>query len=118
MTKKTKFHFSRAFAIKIIKTYSLADFQSQDDVDQVVSELRAAGPVPRSFWAEGALKVASGSVKYVWDAFVWDETPQGHVYWQQLADGKRELSRKDRAILLYWLALDAGEKVDHEEPAS
>lgn len=113
-----KFHFSRTFAFNVIKSYKLADLRSPDDVNDVVKVLREAGPVPAKFSREDALRAAAGYTVYLLAAFGFVDTPQGYTYWRELYDKKRELSRKDKAILLYWAALDAGDEVDRDEPAS
>jgi hypothetical protein len=117
----SKFHFSRSFAFGVIKAYKLADLRSPDDVNDVVKVLREAGPVPPKFSREDALKASAGYVVYLLAAFGFVDTPQGFVYWRELYDKKRELSRKDKAILLYWAALDArdkGECESRDEPVS
>lgn len=117
----SKFHFSRTFAFGVIKAYKLADLRSPDDVNDVVKVLREAGPVPKSFVREDALKASAGYTVYLSAAFTWSDTPQGDTYWRELADKKRILSRKDKAILIYWAALDArnnGECESRDEPVS
>lgn len=113
-----KFHFSRTFAFNIIKSYKLADLRSPYDVNDVIRCLREAGPVPPKFSREDAIKAAAGHVVYLHAAFFYGATPQGFEYWSSLYQKERELSRKDKAILLYWAALDAGDKVDRDEPVS
>ena len=113
-----KFHFSRTFAFNVIKSYKLADLRSPDDVNDVVRCLREAGPVPLKFSRKDALAAANGHVVYLHAAFFYGDTPQGFDYWRELYDKKRSLTRKDKAILLYWAALDAGDEVDCDEPAS
>lgn len=117
----SKFHFSRSFAFQVIKAHKLADLRSTEDVNDVISVLREAGPVPVCFSREDALKAAAGSVVYLHSAFVYAVTPQGVDYWAPLYRKERELSRKDKAILIYWAALDArnnGECESRDEPVS
>lgn len=113
-----KFHFSRTFAFNVIKSYKLADLRSAEDVNDVVKCMRDAGDVPPTFVREDALKASAGYTTYLNAAFTWSDTPQGDNYWRELADKKRMLSRKDKAVLLYWAALDAGDRVDRDEPVS
>ena len=37
------------------------------------------------------------------NAFIWEHTPEGHVYWKERANGHVPLSRRDREQLLIWL---------------
>lgn len=117
----SKFHFSRSFAFEVIKAHKLADLRSPDDVNDVVKVLREAGPVPPKFSREDALKAAAGYVVYLHAAFYYGATPQGFDYWSSLYKKEREVSRKDKAILIYWAALDArntGECESRDEPVS
>jgi len=116
----SKFHFSRTFAFGVIKAYKLADLRSAEDVNDVVRCMREAGDVPPSFVREDALKASAGYTVYLSAAFTWSDTPQGDTYWRELADKKRILSRKDKAILLYWAALEADrrDEEDFDEPVS
>ena len=117
----SKFHFSRTFAFGVIKAYKLADLRSAEDVNDVIKCLREAGPVPPKFSREDTLKASAGYVVYLLAAFGFVDTPQGYHYWRELYDKTRQLSRKDKAILLYWAALDArnnGEDESLDEPIS
>lgn len=45
------------------------------------------------------VRVLSGDVSYLWPAFAWEDTPQGHEYWHARAEKEVPLSDGDRVSL-------------------
>ena len=105
--KVNKFKFDRDFAFRVIKRNKLADLDRAEEVNELIKSLDKAGPVPKKFLVEDALRAITAKPVCVKGAFVFAYTPHGHDYWMAQSNAK-VLSADAKAILVYWASLEAG----------
>lgn len=87
----------RALCAALALTFSAAFFTTPAFAQPAVSSA-----LPGGFVRSAAERALDGDIESLIEAFVWDETPQGHGFWQRQYNAGR-LSTDGRAVLSAWV---------------